>query len=605
MTTDWAWFPKRFGPGDIAGEGALKLLGKPVLDTLQVLVRETVQNSWDARLEGTSPLYQIDTRVLSKPQLQLMRDAVFKSGGNGTPLQHILSKRSVSVIEISDRRTTGLGGPVRNDVPVRAGRSSDYVSLVLTMGAARDKAGGAGTYGFGKTISYLASSAQTILIWTHAAGERGRERSRLCASAIGDSFVYRGRNYTGRQWWGESKDSDSFSPFMGKSADRLAEQLFNARFNDGETGTSIMIIAPNLRGGRKAIATDFVDALVWNAWPKLLVEPGKNTSPMEVSVLLDGIPLALPNPLDDSRVSGYARALSRLRALETGHEVEDTGLTSDHAILYRGTRLLGNLAIDKAPSLPFQSARPDSSAPYEGLAHHVALMRHTAEFVVEYRQMPALSVEGVQVSGVFRSALELDDEFAQAEPPAHDAWIWSGLEDRTASSHIRTAERHVLSTWRQSLEIGSSNTPSVSGGSTARIANRLRGLLAGLPGTAARKKRVGGSGSGGGRRRRPGRQRAVEILEFERVDERTTKVVLKTSEPIGSDDLNISAGIGFDGGTETDRGAVRVDSISELSAPKDKPEADRTLWEVRLTHSPGIAVDVRVDLTANGGSQGV
>ena len=41
------WWPKPLGPGDTIGDSARKILGKPDLDPVEVLVREP-PNSWDA-----------------------------------------------------------------------------------------------------------------------------------------------------------------------------------------------------------------------------------------------------------------------------------------------------------------------------------------------------------------------------------------------------------------------------------------------------------------------------------------------------------------------------------------------------------------------------
>ena len=38
------WWPKPLGPGDTIGDSARKILGKPDLDPVEVLVREAAQN---------------------------------------------------------------------------------------------------------------------------------------------------------------------------------------------------------------------------------------------------------------------------------------------------------------------------------------------------------------------------------------------------------------------------------------------------------------------------------------------------------------------------------------------------------------------------------
>lgn len=60
--TRLAWFPEPFHAyGAFAGEGTRRILGKPRLDPLTVLIRETVQNSWDARRhDGEAVEFAVD-----------------------------------------------------------------------------------------------------------------------------------------------------------------------------------------------------------------------------------------------------------------------------------------------------------------------------------------------------------------------------------------------------------------------------------------------------------------------------------------------------------------------------------------------------------------
>ena len=61
--------------GNLASEGVLNQLGRPRLDPLTVLVREAVQNSWDARsTDSTQLLFGLSSRTLSGPQVRLLRD---------------------------------------------------------------------------------------------------------------------------------------------------------------------------------------------------------------------------------------------------------------------------------------------------------------------------------------------------------------------------------------------------------------------------------------------------------------------------------------------------------------------------------------------------
>ena len=137
--------PKPFGPGDIAGDGTQKLLGTS-LAAPELLVRETAQNSWDARVrEGASvPEYRLQFRALDESGVRLLRESVFPQMRPGASLRAALERPSMEVIEISDRGTTGLRGPTRNDALVLPGDPTDYRDFILTVGAKQDRKNGGG-----------------------------------------------------------------------------------------------------------------------------------------------------------------------------------------------------------------------------------------------------------------------------------------------------------------------------------------------------------------------------------------------------------------------------------------------------------------------------
>lgn len=64
--------------GSISSTGIINQLGRPNLDTLAVLIRETVQNSWDARLSDSEPLsYTVHGWTLTALQRQILSEQVF------------------------------------------------------------------------------------------------------------------------------------------------------------------------------------------------------------------------------------------------------------------------------------------------------------------------------------------------------------------------------------------------------------------------------------------------------------------------------------------------------------------------------------------------
>ena len=65
--------------GNISAEGASKLLGRPSLSPLELLLRETLQNSWDASLgQSTQPVFNINVRSLSESEKNCINNFVIK-----------------------------------------------------------------------------------------------------------------------------------------------------------------------------------------------------------------------------------------------------------------------------------------------------------------------------------------------------------------------------------------------------------------------------------------------------------------------------------------------------------------------------------------------
>ena len=417
------WHPKPFTAGDMDGAGSEELLGRPRMGTLSVLVRETAQNSWDARRHDRRPVYEVRLRTLTPSQQSVLLDDVLTAGAPDFDFGR-LRQKPLKVIEISDRGTTGLGGPLRNDHTVSAA-STDFADFVLSVGAPRNTKAGGGTYGFGKTAAYRASSLGTIVIWSRALDAENGQEHRFIASCIGRSFEMDGIRYTGRQWWGARPVGDlagfMTAPALGSQAEDLGEALFDRGFDEGETGTSLLILAPDLEefesepGGGFGDLTAWRRAIVLNLWPKIL--PGQPESrTMDIRLFHEGceIPLELER---SGLLRAYRTCLEAVRAHQAGRPVEGAEI---HATK-RYSQETGHLAVTNAV------VRDDD--PYaSGVEDRIALMRHDAELLVKYRSVVSTADQDVCWVAVFKPVEEMDDHFAKAEPPAHDTWEFESLE---------------------------------------------------------------------------------------------------------------------------------------------------------------------------------
>lgn len=621
------WFPKQFSPGDIDGVGAKRLLGTPKIDSAWVLVREMGQNSWDARRKSSNIDFILNLRLLKKPVVEALRRRIFTGDPPKTGLAKLLRNDEIWVLEVSDRGTIGLGGPIRNDLAVDPGMDTDLIDLVFNIGAPRDTYLGGGTYGFGKTISYIASSVGTVLIWSRCEGSKGLE-DRLIGSAIGDGFNMGGSRFTGRHWWGNALPSERrVEPVVGDLAKELGEEAFATRFDHNVTGTSILILDPRLGGDSPEENVELLaDAVVWNLWPKLLADQSGHTR-MNISVQLNGTPFALPSIEQHPKLSGHAQCLLAIRATQAGSD--PAALQPRWPVLVkeiwlkRPRKLLGHLALTRYP-VPARTGSP---------SHAITLMRQ-AELVVRYFERPELDVEGFQWAGVFKPVADVDDSFALAEPPSHDDWVPQAIQDKGRRTEVRVALVRIREAADQYLSplkpivIGAEAPPSA-----AHVGDMLADLLGGLEGPAPTNRvpppappdtspwasagtagseptsngnasaSSAGTATGTGRRARRPQVMVVgasqEPAQSPGWTRTTLDIQLASGSPTASA-VDISIRVGYDGGSMEDTGAVRIigwsngsDDTFALGPTELKPDIVRQFaFEARSD----LAIDVETKL---------
>lgn len=433
------WFPKQFGPGDLDGLGAQRLLGTPNISPADVLVRETAQNSWDAGLQPVTD-FCINLRYLGRSAVAVLRDKVLVGEAPIAGLRSLLRSDSIRVLEISDRGTVGLNGPVRNDRAVEPGVDTNFIDLLFNIGAPRDVHLGGGTYGFGKTIAYTASSVGTVLYWSRCEGELGIE-DRLIASALGDGYDSGGKRFTGRHWWGRAIASENrVEPVTGSLANTLGRAIFAKPFKSHETGTSILILDPVIDSheGESSVQT-LADAIVRNLWPKLLRDQTDRRF-MRIELQSDGSAHDLPEIESHPQLGGYATCLRAVRDAQS--DVQSVIETSwpfpvrVHEVRsQKPNKLLGHIALTRYPT----PAAVQASAP----SRSVALMRNRAELVVKYLERPGASVDGFLWAGVFKPVESTDDSFADAEPPAHDDWVVESISDPRRKRDVNISLREI------------------------------------------------------------------------------------------------------------------------------------------------------------------
>lgn len=474
-----SWFSQPFPPeGASLAEGIRNQLGRPELDLLTILVRESAQNSWDARLRAhPEPIdYSIDMWTVDAAHATAWRDLLLQGAplNDHLPLRQSLKRPIIRAMAISDRGTRGLGGPTRADNAVT--KDHDFVSFVRNIGEPRDAHLGAGTYGFGKGIFYLVSRPGTILLHSRCRVD-DRYETRLIGCALWKSYVANEaqgeRRYTGRHWWGD-RSGEVIEPLVDAEAKAMAHRLGLRPFAPHETGTTILMIDPNLDGLEQTeAASHLAETITWHLWPKML-QSADGRPTMRFSVTCDGIEVPVPDPRETRPLNLFVAAYTKM----TGHEGRELEC-------YRPKRFLGRLGVVKRTAPPLEATRASRVMGIETLVHHVCLMR-PAELVVTYRQGPKPPTEFQSYAGVFRADPTMDETYAKAEPPTHDAWHPQSLE-YPESTYINTTFRRIDDVVAGLLELGGgarAGSAKVALGAASTVFSSLVGGSWGLGGAS-------------------------------------------------------------------------------------------------------------------------
>lgn len=521
--------------GGLAAVGVLNQLGRPDIEPLEVLVREAVQNCWDAKRQDVSRIrVEIGWSTFNSQQIKTLRESILVDPPPGLGLDVAMCD-GLQTMYVADFGTHGLGGPTRAD---RSGEPRDFVDFVRNIGQPPDKDFGGGSFGYGKAAFYIASAAHTIIVDTLCALENGHFERRLLGCALGGNFDIDGVPYTGRHWWGRVIDGIP-EPLIGADADEVAAALgLPIRHGRDGMGTTLLVIAPSIgleAGDGSDCSMDFIaDAVVWNFWPRMIDTSGGQKRSMDFRLLKDGVAKRIPDPRTHPRLRGFVEAMDRMRE-EQG--ADDEFVIDREIKCLSPLQPLGRLTLQKGVIAP--ADLPDRPVPRGAqvtatAVHHVALMR-TPEIVVKYLAGPVPAAGKLGYSGVFKCNLDVDNAFKASEPPTHDDWVHRSVKDAQQRSFVNVALSRIVGICRQAAGFGVSiqSLDGMDGIPLGEFADALATLMPGSDGPGARRQ-TGNSGKTSRKRRRkaPGRSE---------LDEANANVWVDGSTGEGSQGTNTSA----------------------------------------------------------------
>lgn len=441
--------------GSISAGAIRRNMGRSSLDSLSLLVREAVQNSWDARIdrEGGGVSISLHLGTLGRGGADVLQRTVFKELPPEHPLSGHLTPES-GILCIKDTGTVGLNGPVFH-VPRKGeidDRSRNFIRFVRDIGRGASKQLTGGTYGFGKSTFHVVSEAATILVYTRCVDEATHEREdRIIALSVWNPTE--DERYTGRHWWGERKP-EGIAPLTGEKAVELAEAIGLPKFKRSESGTVIAMIAPRFVSPYQGVGHDTARALAESLttwfWPRMLNSPDGRPW-IDFSVFYQGREIPVPSPLDLEPFRTMSGLLGGLAGPPPA-----AGRTTD-ICSEKPKATLGRMAAapltDVQPSASWKSLAIDGHVLGELLdrpgglharCHHIALMRSTWQ-VIRYLPCRPVRANGHGFAGVFLvdGDSQVEMAFANSEPPAHDDWLPDSLDDDWHRRYVRIALRRI------------------------------------------------------------------------------------------------------------------------------------------------------------------
>lgn len=476
-------YSERYSPtGNVTSEGVLNQLGRPKLDMLAVLIREAVQNSWDARLPDVSSIrFGAAGWILSAPQRELLKNAVFPQRPSDLNLGNLLnSPQDLHVLALYDRGTEGLGGPTRADQMPAKNEPNNFVDFLRNVGQPPDKHLAGGTYGYGKAVLYRVSEAHTILVHTRCLSN-GKLQSRFMGAALGSPFADKQQRFTGRHWWGRT-ENNVIEPILNRESEWLAVNLGFPRFQDHERGTTIVIVQPmwGERTPQQALQL-MVEYLLWYFWPKML-ETDSGAAPIQFEVSWQGEPMHIPHPADFPPLEGFVQAMRRLK-MPADQQTAGSGEVYEIKTK-QYNQYLGKLALERFPVNERSARIGEETSPISNTSHHVALMRQP-ELVVRYLEGLELPSSLIEYAGVFITDEAVDKVFADAEPPTHDDWVSNFVDERREKVFINSALREIRKRMDEFVRPPATQTAPGELTPLGAFANQLGALLPGQSGNAA------------------------------------------------------------------------------------------------------------------------
>ena len=215
----------------------LRLIQNNDMVPLDLLVRESVQNSLDASLDKQKPVKVCFT------VRDHNADAIAKLLPDiGNKLKQYYQGNQ-KLLEIRDTGTQGLAGPISGALPVQDGQPNHFNNLVYNIGRPQQRNDAGGAWGLGKTV-YYRMGAGIVFYYSRIKDGNGYEERLAVCLVENETLQERmmSASKTGIAWWGGKNIGTWPSAFTDAQEIRsVIDSLGSRPFADNETGTAVII----------------------------------------------------------------------------------------------------------------------------------------------------------------------------------------------------------------------------------------------------------------------------------------------------------------------------------------------------------------------------
>lgn len=286
----------------------LKSLDGSSIIRTDLLLREAVQNSYDAKKEQDKPVqFFLNGKHLSATQASYLADFLYCSNGQASSKLSSAIKENLFCLEVADKGTVGLQGPCQqydSEGNELIADSYNYRDFVLMMGGGKDGDLG-GIFGIGKASFFLVSSLYAVIIYSRTM-YRGKPETRLIIRFFQDDSSGEMKKY----WVGDnnehkSKKERSPYPFINQKADSFAQNIGMMKYGEQEFGTSVLILGCLLEddsedgnsNSSEYVLSNYIPRKIphW-FWPKMITKD--NSKKIEFYITLDGDSIPLLHPTE-------------------------------------------------------------------------------------------------------------------------------------------------------------------------------------------------------------------------------------------------------------------------------------------------------------------